>query len=153
MRSSTRSPGRVRVGGLDRPRPAAAGRTPVMGRHVQPAWEAGSWLHRLSPIPKLAWLVAGVLTAAVTYAPAPLLGITLAAFGVAASAGVARRLVRGLLVFLPLGASIILIQALLPAACRPACETLAAVGPFTVHAEGVAHGLSLAARLLAMQAV
>src|SRR5829696_2696801 len=125
-----------------------------MGPHVQPARDAGSWLHRLSPIPKLAWLVAGVLTAAVTYAPAPLLGITLAALGVAASAGVARRLVRGLLVFLPLGASIILLQALLPAAaCRPACETLAAVGPFTVHPEGIAHGLSLAARLLAMQAV
>jgi energy-coupling factor transporter transmembrane protein EcfT len=112
-----------------------------------------SWLQRLSPIPKLAWMAAGIAFALVTFAPAPLLVVTAAAAALAAVSGIGRRFALALVAFLPLVASIVLIQALAPGFCRPGCEPLTTVGPFTVYADGLARGLSLAARLLAIQAV
>ena len=69
----------------------------------------GSWLHRLGAIPKLAWAAAGVATALVTFDPAPLLAIAAAAIVVAATAGEAGRLLRTMVPFAPLAASILLV--------------------------------------------
>lgn len=112
-----------------------------------------SWLHRMSPIPKLAWLVAGVSVALVTYQPVPLLLICGACVGIALSAGIAARLARTLLAFGPLAASILLIQVLVPATCWPTCTPVATAGPLTLYGEGIAHGLALVARLLTMEVV
>jgi energy-coupling factor transporter transmembrane protein EcfT len=117
------------------------------------AGHGDAWLQRLSPIPKLAWMGAGIAFALVTYAPGPLLAVAGAAALLALAAGIGRQFARALLAFVPLFASIILIQGLAPGFCRPGCEPLASAGPFTVYADGLGRGISLVARLLALQSV
>jgi energy-coupling factor transport system permease protein len=120
---------------------------------VASSFEAGSWLHRMSPIPKLAWAAAGFAVALVTFDPLPLVLISCIAAVAAATAGVLRRLGRALIPFAPLASSILLIQLLVPAVCWPDCRPLATLGPLTLYGDGIGYGLSLVARLLAMQTV
>jgi energy-coupling factor transport system permease protein len=113
----------------------------------------GSWLHRLGAIPKLAWAAAGVATALVTFDPVPLLAISTGAVVVAATAGEGGRLLRTMVPFAPLAASILLVQVLAPLACRPDCTVAATVGPLTLYADGLTSGLSFVVRLLTMELV
>ena len=115
------------------------------------AGTGGSWLHRLSPIPKLAWLAAAVVYAFISFAFAPLAAIVLVGLLIALSAGILAGVLRGLLVLAPLAASILALQAINPAACGGACTPAATIGPLTVSTEGVARGLLLVVRILAME--
>ena len=112
-----------------------------------------SWLHRLNPIVKLAWLLAVVVVALATYQPVPLFAIALVGFAVALSAGVGGRVARILLIFAPVTASIIVIQTLSTAACGGPCGEPIPLGPLELHPEGFVRGLSLAGRLLAVETV
>jgi energy-coupling factor transport system permease protein len=111
----------------------------------------GSWLHRLSPIPKLAWLAAAVCVAFTAYHLVPLAAITVAGLALAVAAGLGRVVLRVLAWLAPLAASILVLQSLAPAVCGDACTPLATLGPFTIYAEGLSRGLSLVARILAME--
>ena len=111
----------------------------------------GSWLHRLGPVPKLVWLAVIILVAFVVSEPRTLLVLAAAAILVALTSGAARPALTGLVVMTPLMASILVIQALSPTACRDGCEILARLGPLSVSAEGLSHGLALAARVAAME--
>jgi energy-coupling factor transport system permease protein len=111
----------------------------------------GSWLHRLSPIPKLAWLLAVVAFAFASFDPVVLGVVVLAGVVVAATAGIVGRLVRALALLAPLSAAILVLQAIAPVACGPACTAAASIGPFTVWVEGVARGLTFVLRILAME--
>jgi energy-coupling factor transport system permease protein len=111
-----------------------------------------SWLHRMSPVPKLAWLVAVACTAFATYHPVPLLLVTGLGLGVGLRSGLARPLARSLLVVAPLAASIVVVQSTAPGICGP-CTAAATVGPLAIHQEGLARALSLIARVLAMDVV
>jgi len=119
--------------------PASEGRLP-----------STTWLARMSPIPKLAWLLAVVCVAFVTYHPVPLLVITVMALVLALVAGVTRAVATGLLVLAPLAASIIVVQSTAPAVCG-ACTPAASLGPFTIYQEGLARAVSLITRVLAME--
>lgn len=110
----------------------------------------GSWLHRMSPVPKLAWLVAVVAVAFATFHPAPLLAVAAVWLVLGLSAGLARPIAGGLLVLVPLAASIVVVQATAPGICG-ACTPAATIGPLTVHQEGLSRALSLIARVLAME--
>jgi energy-coupling factor transport system permease protein len=110
-----------------------------------------SWLHRLDPLAKLAWLLAVVVVALATYHPIPLLALGAVGFAVALSAGVGTRVARILLIFAPVAASILVIQSLAPAGCQDACTPFMRVGPFELYQEGMIHGLSLVGRLLAVE--
>ena len=112
-----------------------------------------SWLHRMSPIPKVAWLAAAVAFALATYHPVPLLAVALCGTVASVSAGAGRSLLRAMAVLGPLAASIVVLQALAPAACRPTCTAVAAIGPLAITGEGLARGLSLVSRVLAMESV
>jgi energy-coupling factor transport system permease protein len=112
-----------------------------------------SWLHRRSPVPKLAWLAAAVAFAFATYHPLPLLVVAAAGLALAAAAGAGRPALRAMAVLGPLAASIVVIQALAPAACQGDCTEIARIGPVTISAEGLSRGISLVARLLAMETV
>lgn len=118
-----------------------------------PSGPGRSWLHRMSAIPKLAWLVAGSAAVLVTYDIGVLLVIATAAAACAVSAGVGGRLARTLAGFAPLGASILLVQVMLPPRCEPSCQVLATIGPLDVYADAIGRGLSLVARLLALEVV
>jgi energy-coupling factor transport system permease protein len=112
-----------------------------------------SWLHRLNPIVKLAWLAAAIAVALATYHPLPLLAMGLIGFAACASAGIGRPVARVLLIFGPLTASMLVIQTLAPAACRAACTPAAVIGPLDLYAEGTLRGLSLASRIVAVEVV
>lgn len=111
---------------------------------------AVSWLHRMSPVPKIAWLIAIVCVAFATFHPLPLLMAAGVWLVLGLSAGLARPVATGLLVLVPLAASIVVVQATAPGICG-ACTPAATLGPLTIHQEGLARALSLISRVLAME--
>jgi len=112
-----------------------------------------SWLHRASPLPKLAWLAGCVVVVLGTWDPVVLAVIAILGFILAASARVGRAATRTVIALAPVAASLIVLQALAPVACRTACTPVAGLGPLTVYQEGLSHALALVARLLAMETV
>jgi len=112
-----------------------------------------SWLHRLNPISKLAWVLAVIFFAFASYNPFPLFAI--AGLGLLAgfTASIGKPLLRILLVFAPVTASMIVIQTIAPATCSNACTAAAQLGPFTLYQEGMSHSLSLVSRVLAMEII
>lgn len=112
-----------------------------------------SWLHRASPLPKLAWLAGSVIFVLATYEPPVLAAVAALGFLLAASAGVGRTAARTVIALAPVAASVLVLQTLAPVACRAGCTPVAVVGPLTLYAEGMSHALALVGRLLAMEAV
>lgn len=109
-----------------------------------------SWLDRMSPVPKLAWLIATVAVGFTTFHPLPLLAVAGTWLVLGLSAGLARPIAGGLLLLVPLAASIVVVQATAPGICG-ACTPAATLGPLTIHQEGLARALSLISRVLAME--
>ncbi len=112
-----------------------------------------SWLHRLNPISKLAWVLAVIFFAFASYNPFPLFAIALVGFAMGLSAGIGKPLLRILVVFAPVTASMIVIQTLAPATCSNTCTAAAQLGPFTLYQEGMSHSLSLVSRVFAMEII
>lgn len=121
----------------------------IAATHVR----GNSWLHHLNPISKLAWVVAVMCFAFASYNPYPLFAIALIGFVMGISAGIGGPLLRILIVFLPVTASMIVIQTTAPAVCGNACTAVANLGPFTLYQEGMSHSLSLTSRVLAMEVI
>lgn len=113
----------------------------------------GSWLHRASPLPKLAWLAAAVPVVLLTYKPVILVAALLAWLCLCVSGGVGRVWLRTVIALAPIAASIMVLQTLAPVACRPACTAVATIGPVTLYAEGMTLGFALALRLLVLESV
>lgn len=111
---------------------------------------ASSPLHRLSALPKLVWLAAGLVFCLVALHPLPLLVVLGAAWGLAAWAGVGGPLWRALRVLGPLAASIVVLQVASPSACAGGCVPLASIGPVPITAEALGRGAAFTLRLLAM---
>lgn len=112
-----------------------------------------SWLHHLNPIAKLAWVVAVMCFAFASYNPYPLFAIAIGGLLLGATAGISGPLLRVLVVFAPITASMIVIQTTAPAICQDACTKVAELGPFSLYQEGMSHSLSLVSRVLAMEIV
>jgi energy-coupling factor transport system permease protein len=112
-----------------------------------------SWLHKLSPIAKFSWLIAIMFFAFASYNPWPLFSIAIVGLIMATTAGILKGVLRVLLVFAPVTASMMVIQAIAPAICSNTCTPITQVGPFTLYEEGISHGLSLVARVLSMEVV
>jgi energy-coupling factor transporter transmembrane protein EcfT len=111
----------------------------------------GSWLHRVGPAPKLVWLGAILLAALLTADPTTLLVYLTLALLVTVTARAAEPALRGLVILMPPMAVLILLEATVPAACGGPCTPLGTLGPVSVSAEGLWHGLALAARLAVME--
>jgi energy-coupling factor transport system permease protein len=120
---------------------------------TSPVDRGRSWLHRLDPLVKLAWLVAVVVVALATSHPLPLFAIALVGFIVGLTAGVAGQIARVLAIFVPISASIIVIQTIAPAACQVACAPAVQLGPVDLYGDGMLRGLSLVGRLVAVETV
>jgi energy-coupling factor transport system permease protein len=110
-----------------------------------------SWLHRVNPIVKLAWLLGVIAFALATYHPVPLLLASGGGFAVCTSAGIGRQVARTLLLFAPIVASMLVIQALLPLTCAASCAPPVSLGPLVLSPDGMTHGLSLAGRILIVE--
>ncbi len=113
----------------------------------------GSWLHRASPLPKLAWLAAAVPVVLLTYEPTALAVAVVAGLLVCVSGGVGRTWLHTVVALAPIGASIVVLQTLAPIACRTGCTAAATLGPVTLYQEGLSHALALVGRLLVLESV
>ncbi len=112
-----------------------------------------SWLHRASPLPKLAWLAAAVPAVLLTYEPAVLAAGLAAGLLVCLSGGVGRAWLRTVVALAPIGASIVVLQTLAPVACHAGCTAAATIGPVTLYQEGLSHAIALVGRLLVLETV
>ena len=110
-----------------------------------------SWMHRLDPVAKFAWLIPAGIFCFTTYLPLPLFGLLLFGLAVAISAKIIKPLLRVLVLFTPITASIIVIQGLSPVLCGASCVQEIAFGPLTVYGEGLSHALSLMLRVASFQ--
>lgn len=112
-----------------------------------------SWLHHLSPLAKLTWVIAIMAFAFASYNPWPLFAIALIGLVMGLTAGILPAMARVLLVFAPVTASMLVIQAIAPAICSNNCTPAVQLGPLTIYQEGISHGLSLMSRVLSMEVV
>jgi energy-coupling factor transport system permease protein len=112
-----------------------------------------SWLHRANPLVKLTWLLAVIAFALATYDPVPLVLVAVLAFVVCVAVGIGGAVGRGVLIFVPVAASMLVIQTLAPAGCGATCVPTAVVGPLDLYGTGMLHGLSLVARILVVEVV
>jgi energy-coupling factor transport system permease protein len=108
-------------------------------------------MHRLDPVAKFAWLLPAGIFCFTTYTPLPLLGVFLFSIAIALTSKIITPLAKVLLIFTPITASIIVIQALAPAVCGSECSTPILVGPFSVYSEGLSHAISLMLRVASFQ--
>jgi energy-coupling factor transporter transmembrane protein EcfT len=92
-----------------------------------------SWLHRANPLVKLTWLLAAIAFALATYDPVPLLVVAALAFVACVGVGIGGAVARGVLIFVPVAASMLVIQTLAPAGCGATCTASAVVGPLTAR--------------------
>ena len=102
---------------------------------------------------KLTWLLAATAFALATYDPIPLLLIAVLALAACVAVGIGGAVGRGVLIFVPVAASMLVIQTVAPAACGPTCTATAMIGPVDLYGAGMLHGLSLAARILVVEVV
>jgi energy-coupling factor transport system permease protein len=122
------------------PTPALAGFAP-----------GASWLHRASPLPKLAWLATTVVVVLVTFDPVVLLALVAAGVVLCISAGVWRAALHAVVALAPVAASILVLQTLAPVACRAGgCTAVATLGPLTLYQEGLSYALTLVLRILVL---
>jgi energy-coupling factor transport system permease protein len=113
-----------------------------------------SWLHRASPLPKLAWLVAAVVVILLTFEPAVLVALLVLGAALSVSAGIGRTAARTVIALAPIAASILVLQTLAPVACRDGtCTPVATLGPLTLYQEGLSYALTLVMRLVALELV
>lgn len=110
-------------------------------------------LHRLSAVPKVLWLAAGLAFPLVALHPLPLLLVAGGAGALAVWAGIGAELWRAMRVLAPLAASIVVLQVAAPGACPAGCTPVAAIGPVAIGAEALGRGVAFVSRLLAMEAV
>ena len=110
-----------------------------------------SWMHRLDPVAKFAWLIPTGIFCFTTYAPLPLFCMLLFGLLVATTAKIIKPLLRVLILFAPITASIIVIQGLAPASCGNHCGAPLLIGPFNVYTEGLSHAVSLMLRVASFQ--
>lgn len=110
-----------------------------------------SFVHRLNPVAKLAWVIAVLIVAFATRNPLFLLSLAGVGIVLAVVSGITRPFLRVLLILLPIGASLIVLQSVAPAFPRP-WTPIVEVGPFTIYQEGIYSGLSLLSRVLSMTA-
>ncbi len=89
----------------------------------------------------------------VTFEPGVLLVVIAAGAVLAVTSGTGTATARTVIALAPVAASIVVIQSLAPAVCRPDCTPAATVGPLTIYDEGLSRALVFVTRLVAMEVV
>ena len=110
-----------------------------------------SWMHRLDPVAKFAWLIPAGIFCFTTYQPLPLFALLLFGLAVAISAKIIKPLLRVMILFTPITASIIVIQGLSPVLCGSSCTQEIYFGPMKIYGEGLSHAISLMLRVASFQ--
>ncbi|HEY0186434.1 MAG TPA: energy-coupling factor transporter transmembrane component T [Cellulomonas sp.] len=111
--------------------------------------EGDSFLDRLNPLAKLAWVGAVVIVAFSTANALLLAALGSAGLVCAAASGKFAPVIRGCMLLVPVGASLLFLQSVAPAIAEP-WTAVASLGPFTIYQEGMYWGLVLFGRVFAV---
>ncbi len=107
-----------------------------------------SIIHRINPLAKMVWVVGYVILAFSTQNIIVLYSMALFALILAPIAGVTKPLLKGALILLPVGSSLLALQIIAPAVERP-WTLVAQLGPLSLYGDGVYYGLVLLGRIVA----
>lgn len=107
-----------------------------------------SIIHRINPLAKLVWVVGYVILAFSTQNIIILYSMALFALLLAPLAGVTKPLLKGALILVPVGSSLLALQIIAPAVERP-WTAVEQIGPLVLYSDGVYYGLVLLGRIVA----
>ncbi|WP_127519837.1 energy-coupling factor transporter transmembrane component T [Mesorhizobium sp. Z1-4] len=111
-----------------------------------------SFIHNVSPGPKMILVVGYVILAFSTQNIIILYSMAAIAFIFAIWAGILRTFLKGLLILLPIGSSLLALQILAPAVEKP-WTAAAELGPVTLYIDGLYYGFVLLGRIFASLAI
>ena len=107
-----------------------------------------SIIHRINPLAKLVWVVGYVILAFSTQNIVILYSMALFALLLATIAGVTKPLLKGALILVPVGSSLLALQIIAPAVERP-WTAVDQIGPLVLYGDGVYYGFVLLGRIVA----
>ena len=107
-----------------------------------------SIIHRINPLAKLVWVVGYVILAFSTQNIVILYSMALFALLLAPVAGVTKPLLKGALILVPVGSSLLALQIIAPAVERP-WTAVDQIGPLVLYGDGVYYGFVLLGRIVA----
>ncbi|MCW5875822.1 MAG: energy-coupling factor transporter transmembrane protein EcfT [Anaerolineales bacterium] len=106
-------------------------------------------IHRINPLPKMAWMVGVLVISFVTRNPVILGGVFLLGLLFVTIAQIWPSYLRVVMILFPISLTLILLQSIAPAFPQP-WSPIVDVGPFTIWQEGIYSGLSLLLRIMCM---
>lgn len=107
-----------------------------------------SIVHRINPLAKLVWVVGYVVLAFSTQNIIILYSMALFALILAPIAGVTKPLLKGALILVPVGSSLLALQIIAPAVERP-WTPIGQIGPLVLYGDGIYYGFVLLGRIVA----
>jgi len=107
-----------------------------------------SIIHRINPLAKLVWVVGYVVLAFSTQNIIILYSMAAFALILAPIAGVTKPLLKGALILVPVGSSLLALQIIAPAVERP-WTVVDQIGPLMLYGDGVYYGFVLLGRIVA----
>ncbi|MEO6942000.1 MAG: energy-coupling factor transporter transmembrane component T [Terrimesophilobacter sp.] len=107
-----------------------------------------SFIHHINPIAKIVWVVGYIVLAFSTQNIIVLYSMAIFAFLLAPLAGVTKPLLKGALILLPIGSSLLALQIIAPAVEKP-WTAVAHLGALTIYGDGLYYGLVLLGRIVA----
>lgn len=107
-----------------------------------------SIIHRINPITKIVWVVGYIVLAFATQNIIILGVMAVFAFMLAPIAGITRPLLKGMLILVPIGSSLLALQIIAPAVEKPWTPAWE-LGGFTIYTDGLYYGLVLLGRIVA----
>lgn len=107
-----------------------------------------SVIHRINPITKIVWVVGYIVLAFATQNIIILGAMAIFAFALAPIAGITRPLLKGMLILVPIGSSLLALQIIAPAVEKPWTPAWE-LGGFVIYTDGLYYGMVLLLRIVA----
>ncbi|MCE5208931.1 MAG: energy-coupling factor transporter transmembrane protein EcfT [Chloroflexi bacterium] len=108
-----------------------------------------SVMHRINPIPKLAWAVGVLAISFATRNPAILGTIFVLGVILVLISGIGKAYLRVVMILFPISLTLIVMQSIAPAFPKP-WTPIVPIGPFTIYQEGIYSGITMLLRIMAM---
>lgn len=108
-----------------------------------------SVIHRINPLPKLAWAVGVLAISFATRNPAILGAYFVIGVILILIAGIGKAYMRVAMILFPISLTLIVMQSIAPAFPRP-WTPIVPIGPFTIYQEGIYSGITMVLRIMSM---
>jgi len=107
-----------------------------------------SVIHRINPIAKIVWIIGYIILAFSTQNIWILTAMSVFAFALGPIAGIVKPLLKGMIILIPIGSSLLALQIIAPAVERPWTE-IGSIGPLPLYSDGLYYGFVLLLRIVA----